>query len=213
MKNIKGNLLELLEVSRLQWKLASVLPSRTQRQTLSERLRKVSKNLPCPHNESEILTVGLEILSVPKDKEGCVVEAGVYKGGSTSKISLFCKLANRELIAFDSFEGIPDNTEEHIRSTLGYSLEGWFSKGTWCGSLDDAKGNIEKFGEIDVCTFVKGWFEDTMPRFSEKIVVAYLDVDLAASTRTCLKYLYPLITAGGGFVLPRWPHTTGCRGV
>jgi O-methyltransferase len=29
------------------------------------------------------------------------------------------------------------------------------------------------------------------------VVAAYLDVDLAASTRECLKYLYPLLRVGG----------------
>jgi len=194
--NLKENLSELRATTKLQWKLASMIPG-TQRQTLLRQLREISKNVSCPHNESEILTVGLEVLSIPKDREGYVVEAGLYKGGSTAKISLFCKLSGRKLVAFDSFEGIPENTEEHAKSTLGHSLEGWFAKGTLCGSLDEVKANIEKYGEMEVCTFIKGWFENTMPDFKEKIAVAYLDVDLAASTRTCLKYLYPLIVSGG----------------
>jgi hypothetical protein len=36
-----------------------------------------------------------------------------------------------------------------------------------------------------------------MPKFNEPVAAAYLDVDLAASTRTCLKYLYPLLEKGG----------------
>jgi O-methyltransferase len=31
----------------------------------------------------------------------------------------------------------------------------------------------------------------------KKICAAYLDVDLALSTKTCLKYIYPRITTGG----------------
>jgi len=197
MKNIKGNLSELLLISKLQWRLASVIPSHTQRQVLLGKLREISKNVSCPHNESEILIVGLEILSIPKDKEGCIVEAGVYKGGSTSKLSLFCKLANKELIAFDSFRGIPENKEKHVKSMLGHSLEGWFAGGTWAGSLDEVKKNVARYGEIGICTFVEGWFENTMSSFKDKIALAYLDVDLASSTRACLKYLYPLIIPGG----------------
>lgn len=192
-----GSVTELLAVSRLQWGLASAIPSSVQRQTLLRRIRTISGNVPCPHNESEILTIGLEILSTPKVREGCVVEAGTYKGGSTSKLSLFCKLSSRNLIAFDSFEGIPKNSEKHVKSTLGHSLEGWFTEGKWRGSLEEVRNNVERYGEIDVCTFVAGWFEDTMPSFMDKIALAYLDVDLASSTRTCLKYLYPLITPGG----------------
>src|ERR1700730_1882351 len=36
-----------------------------------------------------------------------------------------------------------------------------------------------------------------MPHFSQPVVAAYLDVDLASSTRTCLKYLWPLLVPGG----------------
>jgi O-methyltransferase len=36
-----------------------------------------------------------------------------------------------------------------------------------------------------------------MPNFNEKILAAYIDVDLASSTKTCLKYLYPLLVPGG----------------
>ena len=54
-----------------------------------------------------------------------------------------------------------------------------------------------KYGSIEPCRFIKGWFENTMPAFSERIVAAFIDVDLASSTRTCLKYLYPLLVPGG----------------
>lgn len=49
--------------------------------------------------------------------------------------------------------------------------------------------------------FIKGWFEDTMPVFNERIIAAYIDVDLASSTKTCLKYLYPLLVPGGDYLL------------
>jgi O-methyltransferase len=50
---------------------------------------------------------------------------------------------------------------------------------------------------LDVCDFVKGWFKNTMPKFSKPIAAIYLDVDLASSTQTCLKYLYPLLVESG----------------
>ena len=33
--------------------------------------------------------------------------------------------------------------------------------------------------------------------FSQPVALAYLDVDLASSTKTCLKNLYPLLSPGG----------------
>jgi O-methyltransferase len=79
---------------------------------------------------------------------------------------------------------------------------------------------------IESCEFVEGLFDDTMPRFSVPIVTAFLDVDLASSTRTCLKYLYPLLVPGGVLIahdghLPLvrdvysdaefWTKEVGCR--
>lgn len=189
-----GKMAELILLSKLQWRLASLTPHT---QTILKRLKSISRNVDCPHNESEVLSFGLEILSFPKDKEGCIVEAGSYKGGSTTKISIFTKLANRRLVVFDSFEGLPCNVEKHDKSILGHSIKELFAKGNFCGSLEEVRENVLLYGELEVCDFIKGWFEDTMPSFSEKIAVAYLDVDLVSSTKTCLKYLYPLIVPGG----------------
>jgi O-methyltransferase len=42
-----------------------------------------------------------------------------------------------------------------------------------------------------------GWFEDTMPSFTDAVAVGFIDVDLASSTRTCLEHLYPRLIPGG----------------
>ncbi|WP_221406249.1 TylF/MycF family methyltransferase [Daejeonella lutea] len=128
---------------------------------------------------------------------GCFVEAGAYKGGSSSKLSIIANKLNKKLFVFDSFEGLPKNDENHLKTINGSSIEGWFDETKFCGSLDEVKGNIEKYGEIQSCIFNKGWFEDTMPGFKERILAAYIDVDLASSTKTCLKYFYPLLVPGG----------------
>ena len=76
------------------------------------------------------------------------------------------------------------------------------------------KQNIEKYGELRVCKFIKGWFEDTMPQFTKKIAAVYVDVDLASSTKTCLKYLYPLIIPGGVLYSQDndfWEKEVGCK--
>lgn len=168
-----------------------------ERLSLIRKLRIINKNIQCLHTQLQILPFITSILSIPPDKEGCIVEAGSYIGGSTAKFSIVAKLANRQLVVFDSFEGLPENVEPHDKSILGHSVKDWYKKGSFCARLDEVKNNVEKFGELEVCTFVKGWFEDTIPAFSQKICAVYLDVDLASSTRTCLKFLYPLIIPGG----------------
>lgn len=168
-----------------------------QRLWFAFRLEKVSWDVDCPHTQDEIMSFISSFLSIPTTIKGCVVEAGSYKGGSTAKFSIAAKLANRQLVVFDSFMGIPKNKEPHDKNIFGHSIRSCFKTGSYCGSLEEVQSNIEKYGEMQVCKFIKGWFEDTMPDFSEKICAVYLDIDLASSTRTCLKYLYPLIVPGG----------------
>lgn len=160
-----------------------------------KQLYTISYAIDCPHTQHEIISFIKIILLTPLHVKGCVVEAGCYKGGSTAKFSIAAKMANRPLVVFDSFEGIPENKEPHDKNIFGGDAS--FSKGSYCGTLDEVKRNINKFGELDICELIKGWFDDTMPKFSKSIVAIYLDVDLASSTRTCLKYLYPLLVPGG----------------
>jgi O-methyltransferase len=147
------------------------------------------------HTHSELLQIVTDILSFPGSSKGCIVEAGCFKGGSTIKLSIAAKLTNRRLFVFDSFSGLPDNVEQHDKTIFGNKIN--FCEGKYSGSIEEVKTNVEQFGEFDACTFVKGWFEQTMIDFRESVAVAFLDVDLASSTRTCLKHLYPLLIPGG----------------
>ncbi len=156
---------------------------------------RISRFVDCPHTQAEILSIVTALLSLPPRSRGFVVEAGCFKGGSTAKLSLAAKLANRHLVAFDSFEGLPGNDENHGTSILGEIPD--FSKGRYLGTLDEVRSSVASYGDISRCRFIKGWFDDTMPLFKEPVAVAFLDVDLAASTRTALANLYPLVEPGG----------------
>jgi O-methyltransferase len=129
--------------------------------------------------------------------EGVFVEAGCFKGGSTSKLSIIAQLTGRELVVFDSFQGLPANAEPHSATIDGDSIEGWFSEGRFSSAFHEVVRNVTDYGHRSSCTFVEGWFEDTMPKFDAQIAGAFIDVDLAASTRTCLRFLYPLLEPGG----------------
>lgn len=164
---------------------------------LNKRFLQISKQVSCPHNHSHILSFIAALTALPKEVEGCVVEAGCFKGGSSAKISLLCDKLQRDLVIFDSFEGLPANDEDHQTSILGHSIEDWFQEGAFSGALEEVKANIERYGVIERCEFIKGWFDETMPAFKRPVAAAYIDVDLASSTRTCLKQLYPLLKPGG----------------
>lgn len=188
---------EYVELARLQKEMAQFFPTFQEQKSWLQKLKLIDDNVESAHNPSHLLKFVVEILKIPKDLNGSIVEAGAFKGAGTSKISIFAHHVGRNLFVFDSFQGLPENNEQHAKSTQGHSIKGWFNTGNFAGSLDEVKRNVQKYGEILACEFLPGWFEETMPKFHEPIVLAYLDVDLASSTRTCLKYLYPLLQPGG----------------
>jgi O-methyltransferase len=165
----------------------------SERINLIRRMFAISWLIPCPHLQQEMFAVMQAALT--NSAEGVIVEAGSFKGGSTAKLSLVAKLAGRRLIVFDSFEGLPDHDERHGKTIFGERTD--FAPRSYCGALEEVTENIRRFGQLSVCEFRKGWFEDTMPLFREPIAAAYIDVDLVSSTRTCLKHLYPLLVPGG----------------
>jgi O-methyltransferase len=165
------------------------------RLALIRQCYRISYRVDSPHMEHEMVQVMAAILSLPRSTDGVIVEAGSFKGGSTSKLSLATRLAGRRLVVFDSFEGIPEHHETHGKNI--YGGDAYFPPGSYAGSLQEVTSNITDHGAIEVCRFTKGFFDDTMPGFREPVGVAYIDVDLESSTRTCIRYLYPLLIPGG----------------
>ena len=190
---------EAREMVRLKNEWARVCPDVALRNNLLTQFLDIRKRVDCPHNESHILSFVVEMFAAHSraGSDGIFVEAGCYKGGSTAKLSRIAKHLGRKLVVFDSFEGLPSNQEDHDKNIFGDSIKGWFEGGHFAGSLQEVQKNVSEHGDIEVCRFIKGWFDDTMPGFREPILGAYIDVDLASSTRTCLKYIYPLIVPGG----------------
>ncbi len=162
---------------------------------LIRRIYQISLNVQCPHTQAEVLAYMREILALPADRPGAVVEAGCFKGGSTAKFSLAAEIAGRELLVFDSFEGIPSNAEDHGTDIFGNPAG--FARGSFRGGLEEVQHSVETWGAPGVCRYVKGWFDDTMPSFEEPVASAYIDVDLVSSTQTCLRYLVPRLSSGG----------------
>lgn len=144
------------------------------------------------HSLAEMLIVSEAILRAGPSPT--VVECGAAKGSSTAKLSLVTAAMGGRLVVFDSFRGIPDNDEQH-RNLDGRPVR--FRAGAFTGRLRSVQRTVEAYGAPEVCTFVKGWFDDTLPDFVGYPNVVLLDVDLLSSTRTCLEHLYPRLRPGG----------------
>ncbi len=136
------------------------------------------------------LAMAAKLFEVPRSVEGVVVECGSFLGGSAMNLSLACDLVGRELVVYDSFEGMPPPVAGDI-----YSNDE--ATGGLRGTLDTVRGNIARGGVLDVCTFRQGWFEDTLPHHREPIVMCFLDVDWQASLDDCLRNLWPHLVESG----------------
>ncbi len=138
-----------------------------------------------------------KILQIPKDLPGDLVECGSFKGGSAVNLSRLASWTGRRLHLFDSFEGLPapkEGDKEHL--VLSEMQFHTYEGGAYAGSLEEVKGNIRKYGVLDVCEFHKGYFNETLPGWDANLVFAYVDADLTSSVRDCLKYLWPLLQDG-----------------
>jgi hypothetical protein len=136
------------------------------------------------------LAMAVKLLEIPPDVQGVVVECGAFLGGSTANLSLICDIVDRDLIVYDSFEGLPppEPNDAYARPE---------SAGLLRGELEVVRGTVGRFGAIERCTFRKGWFSDTLPQHEEPIVLCFLDVDYQASLHDCVVNLWPHLTDKG----------------
>jgi O-methyltransferase len=136
------------------------------------------------------LAMAAKLFEIPPETEGVVVECGCFMGGSTASLSLACEVTGRDLIVYDSFEGLPPPT-----SGDQYAKEE--ATGLLAAPLDAVKENVRRFGAIERCQFRKGWFSETLPDHTEPVVLAFLDVDYQASLDDCITNLWPHLTDRG----------------
>jgi O-methyltransferase len=138
-----------------------------------------------------------EIMQLNPADKGAVIECGCFKGGSTAALSLICRLVGRKLIVCDSFEGLPDDETDVVRNYPHLQVFGYTDKGMYAGRFEEVQMNIIRFGSIENCTFIRGFFNESLKSLNEPIAFAFLDVDLLSSIKDCLKYIWPLLSNNG----------------
>jgi hypothetical protein len=152
----------------------------------------------------EDLLIGIEARGVAGD----CIEAGVWRGGAVITIRATLDalgMTEKQLIAADSFEGIPPSTRfRHDPVDL------WTDR--WIASLDEVKANVAAAGMQDGrIEFLQGFFADTLPGLTgRRFSFIRLDSDSHDSVMDSLDCLYPLLNPGGVIVVDDW-HLFGCR--
>jgi hypothetical protein len=126
---------------------------------------------------------------------GDLVECGTARGGSAALMGLTLKRlgAQRTLWVFDTFGGLPAPTEADPDFNLANR---W--TGSCIGTLEEVTASFERLGILAQTRFVKGLFQDTLPRAEvEKIAVLHIDGDWYESVKVCLENLYDKTVSGG----------------
>lgn len=173
------------------------------RATIVSRFETIDRELPIGSTPTDGLFMAEMLLNM--DASGTIVECGCYAGGSSSKLSIIASLLNRKMIVFDSFEGLPEVDSYFLRDAHCRRNDEWvtdWTAGRYASHQSTVEANIAKHGEISQCSFVKGWFSESMTNenLPEQIAFAFVDVDLANSARDCFTAIWPRLTENGIFV-------------
>lgn len=168
-----------------------------------ERFEQIDREVPTATTPSDGLFFAELVFS--SQGEGALVECGCYAGASSAKLSILAKLAGRKLAVFDSFEGLPvaapnDLKDHHCRESDTWVTD--WTAGRYASGLEKVQFHVQRYGEIQVCRFVPGWFNQTLvdENLPHQISLAFADVDLATSARDCFVALWPRLSQGGIYV-------------
>jgi O-methyltransferase len=155
--------------------------------------------------------------------EGGFVECGVAQGGSSALIALVAFKGNgneegRKLFLFDSFEGLPDPTEDDFlekEKSAGDFIRP-LEKGSCLGTHEQVENLfLNKLGiEQENIEMVKGWFEDTLPGAKERInniSLLRIDADWYESTKCCLENLYDKVSDNGIIIIDDYGTCHGAK--
>lgn len=141
--------------------------------------------------------------------EGDIVECGVAQGGTAAMLALASDATGsrrRHFWYFDSYEGLPEPTEEDYKGTRAGQYVQPLVKGSCLGTIEQVSELLFdklKIGQ-DRVTLVKGWFQDTVFPNRDKIgtiAILRLDGDWYESTKIPLEGFYEKIAPGGAVII------------
>jgi hypothetical protein len=137
---------------------------------------------------------------------GAIVECGVYRGGAAALMS-HQSGGRRDVVLFDSFEGLPRPGERDGATAAANYREGWC-----LGSEEDVRDIFRRLGvHTDRVQIVKGWFQQTFPVTDvPPIAMLHIDADWYDSVKICLETHFDHVVPGGYIVLDDYGRWEGC---
>lgn len=185
------------------------------RSTLTHRL------LPFTMGGSKALENAFDVTSMAEEKgiAGALVECGVAQGGTAAMMAMTNRIRGshpRQKWFFDSYEGLPEPTEEDYQDgALGHFVRP-LPRGSCLGTIEQVSDLL--FGRLrfsrEEIRLVKGWFQDTVPAQRDAvgpIAVLRLDGDWYESTKIPLDHFFDQITPGGFVIIDDYATCHGSR--
>jgi hypothetical protein len=157
----------------------------------------------CTTDRLSKLIAQLKVFEIIKDVNGDIVEFGVFKGNSLSRLIIFREIFSRKkyVYAFDQFGEfkVPKSILHDDKKKLRLFLK---EAGKKSVSLNFFKNNLMKRNLDRKVKLIKGDIFITLNKFlkqNKKIKFSFvnLDVDLFHITHFILKKIWPKVTKGG----------------
>ena len=136
---------------------------------------------------------------------GDYLEFGVFNGSSLGSAYLTAKnmnLKSMKFFGFDSFEGLPEGTDDE---------HDILQKGFYCCPFEKTKECLKRRGiNPENIVWVKGLYQDTLNIETikeyniQKIGIVFIDCDTYSSSKTVLDFLATLVTEAAIFCFDDW---------
>lgn len=192
-------------ISRLRWEVAAER-KRLKLKRVHERFREFTMI-----GQQEYVST-LQLIDQLRELPGCVIECGVWRGGMSAGIATILG-PDRQYFLFDSFEGLPKaepiDGPAAIRWQENTTAPAYYDN---CAAGQEFAERAMALAGAKFVTLVKGWFNETLPKFKapEPIAVLRLDGDWYESTMVCLQNLFDLVAPGGLILIDDYYTWDGC---
>ena len=148
-------------------------------------------------DEADLKVIMRELRKVLKlGVPGDVVEFGCYEGTTSLFLARELETTDRELYLYDSFEGLPEKSEEDM-SVSGEQ----FAPGELRTSFNTLRHNFKK-ARLELPVVIKAWFDEVLEEdVPRQIAFAFLDGDFYSSIMTSLELIWDKLAPGATVVV------------
>ncbi len=173
--------------------------------------------LTAPVDRISKFATHLELFRRVSGLAGDIVECGVFKGASLSRLikfrALFENPFSKKIIAFDTFGEFPEARYEPDVKKRELFIKEAGSRSIGKDRLISVLQRLNLYQNIEL---IEGNILDTVPYYKSenphlKISLLHIDVDLYDPTKVCLEQLYPLVVKGGIVILDDYGAFAGAN--